>query len=136
LLGTVAGARERIGLFIDSGSKEVLRLKAGENHQGWTLRNVRPRQVELAKGLDSTVLDLAPPDLKPGPAAPMLAGSLPGGPLPASAAKPSIGSSPSAGLVSAFKPSGTVQAAPNSAVKRALEASQSTGSPSLQQRSQ
>lgn len=61
LLGTVAGSRERIGLFIDSASKEVLRLKAGEDHRGWTLRSVRPRQVELAKGLDNAILDLAPP---------------------------------------------------------------------------
>jgi general secretion pathway protein N len=70
LLGTVAGTGERVGLFLDSTSKAVLRLKTGENHQGWTLRDVRPRQVELAKGLDTTVLDLPPPDLKPGPAAP------------------------------------------------------------------
>lgn len=134
LLGTVAGSRERIGLFIDSVSKEVLRLKTGENHQGWTLRNVRPRQVELAKGLDSTVLDLAPPDLKPGSATPLLAGSLPAGPVPASATSASAGSSPPAGLVNAFKSAGTAQTPPNAAVKRALEASQPSGSPLLQQR--
>lgn len=69
LLGTVAGSGERIGLFIDSTSKAVLRLKRGENHQGWTLRDVRPRQVELAKGLDNTVLDMPSPDMKPGPPA-------------------------------------------------------------------
>lgn len=68
LLGTVAGSGERIGLFIDSNSKAVLRLKRGENHQGWTLRDVRPRQVELAKGLDNAVLEMPSPDMKPGPA--------------------------------------------------------------------
>jgi general secretion pathway protein N len=71
LLGTVAGSGERIGLFLDSTSKAVLRLKRGENHQGWTLRDVQPRQVELAKGLDNTILDLPSPDMKPGPAAPL-----------------------------------------------------------------
>src|SRR5258705_1397609 len=60
LLGTIAG-REKVGLFIDSASKTVLRLKAGENHKGWILRDVRPRQVELAKGLDSTILELPLP---------------------------------------------------------------------------
>lgn len=73
LLGTVAGSGERIGLFIDSTSKAVLRLKRGENHQGWTLRDVRPRQVELAKGLDNTVLEMPSPDLKPGPPAALAA---------------------------------------------------------------
>jgi general secretion pathway protein N len=73
LLGTVAGSREKIGLFLDSASKAVLRLKTGENHDGWTLRAVRPRQVELAKGLDSAVLDLPPPNMMAGAAAPMLA---------------------------------------------------------------
>jgi hypothetical protein len=73
LLGTVAGSGERIGLFIDSTSKAVLRLKRGENHQGWTLRDVRPRQVELAKGLDNTVLEMPSPDMKPGPPAALAA---------------------------------------------------------------
>ncbi|WP_426418694.1 hypothetical protein [Bradyrhizobium genosp. A] len=82
LLGTVAGSSERIGLFIDSTSKAVLRLKRGQNHQGWTLHDVRPRQVELAKGLDNTVLDMPPPDLKPGPPA-ALAAAPPPPPPPA-----------------------------------------------------
>lgn len=71
LIGTVAGTGQRIGLFLDVASKAVLRLKTGENHQGWTLHKVRPHQVELAKGLDNTVLDLPSPDLKPGPTAPL-----------------------------------------------------------------
>ncbi len=69
LLGTIAG-REKVGLFIDSASKTVLRLKAGENHKGWILRDVRPRQVELAKGLDSTILELPLPDMKASAAPP------------------------------------------------------------------
>jgi general secretion pathway protein N len=88
LLGTVAGSDERIGLFLDSTSKAVLRLKRGENHQGWTLRDVRPRQVELAKGLDNTVLELPSPDMKPGPAAPLPATPPPVLAMPVSTAKP------------------------------------------------
>lgn len=64
LLGTVAGDREKIGLFIDSTTKSVLRLKAGENHRGWTLRAVSPHEVELARGLDSAVLAMPSPDIK------------------------------------------------------------------------
>lgn len=70
LLGTVAG-REKIGLFIDSASKTVLRLKAGENHKGWILRAVSRRQVELARGVDITVLDLPAPDMNGGVAPPL-----------------------------------------------------------------
>lgn len=78
LLGTIVGS-EKIGLFIDSASKSVVRLKAGENHKGWTLRAVERRQVEFARGLDITVLDIPPPDIKAGaaPGGPMLAGPPP-----------------------------------------------------------
>jgi hypothetical protein len=75
LLGTIAGTRSAagVGLFMDSASKVVLSLKAGENHKGWTLQAVRRHQVELARGLDSAVLELPPPDMKAGPAGPVLA---------------------------------------------------------------
>lgn len=68
LLGTVAGSGGRIGLFIDSASKAVVRLKYGENHNGWVLRDVRPHQVELAKNLDSAVLDMPKPEATAAPA--------------------------------------------------------------------
>lgn len=78
LLGTIIGS-EKIGLFMDSASKSVVRLKAGDNHNGWTLRAVERRQVELARGLDRAVLDIPAPDTKASgaPAAPMFAGPPP-----------------------------------------------------------
>ena len=78
LLGTIIGS-EKIGLFMDSASKSVVRLKAGDNHNGWTLRAVERRQVEMAKGLDRAVLDIPSPDTKANgaPAGPMLAGPPP-----------------------------------------------------------
>lgn len=70
LLGTIVGS-EKIGLFMDSASKSVVRLRAGENYKGWMLRAVERRQVELANGLDTAVLDIPPPvPLAPSPAAP------------------------------------------------------------------
>ena len=107
LLGTVAGSGGRIGLFIDSASKAVVRLKYGESHKGWILRDVRPRQVELAKDLDNTVLDLPKPEATTGPArvpqAPAFAAasSPPGtAPLPVNTSA-SIGAVPSATPVGA-----------------------------------
>jgi general secretion pathway protein N len=78
LLGTIIGS-EKIGLFMDSASKSVVRLRAGDNHNGWTLRAVERRQVELARGLDRAVLDIPSPDMKGGraPGGPMLAGPPP-----------------------------------------------------------
>ena len=134
LLGTVAGSRERIGLFIDSTSKEVLRLKAGEDHRGWTLRSVRPRQVELAKGLDNATLDLAAPDLKPGPSAPMLAGTTAPIAAPGTAMTASAASSPPAALVNAIKATGSLQTLTSAGVQRALQPPQPPGSPGMQQR--
>lgn len=113
LLGTVAGTGEKIGLFLDSASKAVLRLKAGENHQGWTLRAVRPRQVELAKGLDNAVLDLPLPNMTtsaaaPPPAAPaqMLAS-----PPPVSPALP-VGTTTASGMLPSVTPGGTPRMQP------------------------
>jgi hypothetical protein len=93
LLGTVVGsAAHGVGLFIDSANKSVLRLKVGENHKGWILRAVHSHQVELARGLDSAVLNLPPPDMKPAaggppPVMPAVAGA-PGNPaLPVNTAR-------------------------------------------------
>lgn len=70
LLGTVAG-REKMGLFLDSTTKGLVRLKAGENHKGWVLRDVNPREVELARGLDTAVLSMPSLDVKAGGAPPL-----------------------------------------------------------------
>lgn len=105
LLGTIAG-REKIGLFIDTGSKSVVRLKAGEHHKGWVLRVVRPRQVELAKGLDSAVLDVPPPDVKMGPASTLAAPAvMPASSSPVSQAVP-VNAAKATGALPAAVPSG------------------------------
>jgi len=117
LLGTVAGTGGRVGLFIDSASKAVVRLKAGENHQGWTLRDVRPHRVELAKGLDIAVLDLPAPDMKGGPNVPMQAAPAPmvASPSPFSAGQP-INTAKATGMPPSVTPAGVPrgqQPAPN-----------------------
>lgn len=71
LLGTVAAdSMEGIGLFLDRGDKSVVRLKTGEDHNGWVLRSVSPRQVVLEKGDQNAILNLPPPDTAAGPALP------------------------------------------------------------------
>jgi general secretion pathway protein N len=62
LVGTVASEDEGFGIFLDQ-SKAALRLKIGEDHQGWKLRSVQGREAVLEK--DQQFVTLALP--QPGP---------------------------------------------------------------------
>jgi hypothetical protein len=75
LVGTVVGETgEGIGLFMSLTERTALRLKIGEDHKGWILREVRSRQVVLEKGQQIATLELPRHDLSKGgsvpPAAP------------------------------------------------------------------
>jgi hypothetical protein len=63
LIGTVAGAAEGIGVFLDTSAKSILRLRAGEDHKGWILRSVQPRQVVLENGRQTIMLALPAPQM-------------------------------------------------------------------------
>jgi hypothetical protein len=111
LVGTVArGAGEGIGLFMSSAEKTVVRLKTGENHKGWILRAVRPRQAVLAKGLENAVLDLPPPDMKAGPAA--LAVAPPAAPVVPTPALSTSSSSPTSPALAVNAVGATIVAPP------------------------
>ena len=59
LVGTILGADdEGIGVFLNAANMGSFRLKTGEEHQGWVLRAIRPREVELVRGQQVTVLQL------------------------------------------------------------------------------
>jgi hypothetical protein len=72
LVGTVAGDSESFGLFVDRGTSTALRLKLGEDYQGWRLRNVRGRDVALERDQQTVVLSLPQPGAE-GAAAPISA---------------------------------------------------------------
>lgn len=61
LVGTVAGEKGALGVFLDKAGGTPLRLKVGEAHKGWTLRSVGRRDVVLAKGTTMTKLAMAEP---------------------------------------------------------------------------
>jgi len=61
LLGTIVGGDEGIGVFIETATRTVVRLRVGEDHQGWVLRSVKSREVTLVKDQEATVLELPPP---------------------------------------------------------------------------
>ena len=58
LVGTIAGATDGFGIFLDKTSNKVMRLKLREAHQGWTLSRVRGREAVLEKQDRTVVLAL------------------------------------------------------------------------------
>ncbi|HEY1544389.1 MAG TPA: hypothetical protein VGG01_18480 [Xanthobacteraceae bacterium] len=58
LVGTIVGDRESIGVFVEDGTAQLLRLRTGEGHQGWVLRDVELRQVTLVNATTRAVLAL------------------------------------------------------------------------------
>jgi hypothetical protein len=59
LLGTIVGQSVEIGVFNDEASHDVIRLKAGDVHDGWTLRTVVDRAALFEKeGYRPTTLAL------------------------------------------------------------------------------
>jgi general secretion pathway protein N len=61
LVGTIASGDEGFGIFLDQSTKTALRLKLGENHQGWKLRAIRGPEVTMEKGELEAVLALPQP---------------------------------------------------------------------------
>jgi hypothetical protein len=49
LLGTIVGGSVEIGVFTDAASHDVIRIKAGEAHDGWTLSAVSGRAAIFQK---------------------------------------------------------------------------------------
>ena len=67
LLGTVTdmtGGRG-IGIFIDDIAKRALRLKVGEQHNGWAIKQVRRGLAVLERDGAQVVLTLVSPDSAP-----------------------------------------------------------------------
>jgi len=61
LVGTVVGSDVHIGVFLETATKDVLRLHVGEDHQGWVLRLITAREVTMVKDSGQAVLKLPAP---------------------------------------------------------------------------
>ena len=61
LLGTILGTSESIGIFLNPATRDIVRLRLGEDHEGWALRSVKTREVTLVKDRERVVLELPPP---------------------------------------------------------------------------
>jgi hypothetical protein len=61
LLGAIGNERKGIAIFRDQMTKEIIRLKLGDNHSGWTLRTVNRREALFNKGQKTSVLSIEIP---------------------------------------------------------------------------
>jgi len=61
LVGTIVGEADGFGIFIDQASRSALRLKLGEQHDGWTLRSVQSREVTLEKDQQTAIIAMPLP---------------------------------------------------------------------------
>lgn len=61
LVGTVVGDDMRFGVFIDPATRATLRLKIGDDFQGWKLHSVQGREVTLTHDGQTAILSLPQP---------------------------------------------------------------------------
>jgi hypothetical protein len=61
LVGTISSGDQSIGIFVDQATRAALRLKLGEDYQGWKLRSVRGREVTLERDQQTTIFALPQP---------------------------------------------------------------------------
>jgi hypothetical protein len=61
LVGTVVGDEDAIAVLLDETTKNPLRLRTGEEHDGWVLQSVHARDVLFQKGQKTEMLALPQP---------------------------------------------------------------------------
>lgn len=61
LVGTIAGDDEGFGIFLDQSTKTALRLRIGDDYEGWKLRTIQGREVTMEKDEQAAVLTLPQP---------------------------------------------------------------------------
>jgi hypothetical protein len=58
LVGTLAGDSQGVGIFVNDADKSTLRLRTGEDYEGWVLRSVRGGEAIFEKGDRTATLAL------------------------------------------------------------------------------
>ncbi|MGA2292056.1 hypothetical protein [Bradyrhizobium sp.] len=78
LVGTIANGLEQFGIFLNQSTAAALRLRVGEEFQGWKLSSVQGREATLEKDTQVVVLSLPQPGSTPAEALARLNPGLPG----------------------------------------------------------
>jgi hypothetical protein len=63
LVGTISSDEDKFGIFVDQATKNVLRLRVGEDFQGWQLQSVQGRETTFQKNELTFVVALPQPSL-------------------------------------------------------------------------
>jgi general secretion pathway protein N len=61
IVGTIVGETAGIGVFIDEATHDVIRLKTGQDHDGWVLRSIQGRDAVFEKDRRKATLTLPVP---------------------------------------------------------------------------
>jgi general secretion pathway protein N len=61
LVGTVAGIVDSYAVFINDATRDIVRLRTGEGHEGWVLTSVKGREAVLEKNRQTAVMALPSP---------------------------------------------------------------------------
>jgi hypothetical protein len=72
LVGAIASDTEGFAVFLDQATNTVIRLRTGQDHQGWVLRAVKGREATLVKAAISATLMLPEPGNFGAPVAPTM----------------------------------------------------------------
>jgi general secretion pathway protein N len=67
LVGAIAGETEGFAVFLDQATNNIVRLKTGQDHDGWVLLSVKGREATLEKDKRSATLALPAPGGPGGP---------------------------------------------------------------------
>lgn len=62
LIGAIAGDDGGIAVILDEATRDIIRLRTGENHAGWVLRSVHGREATLEKDRETMLLALPSPN--------------------------------------------------------------------------
>jgi general secretion pathway protein N len=65
LVGAVTGENESIAVFLDQATNGIVRLRTGQNHDGWVLSSVKGREATLQKDQKTLVINLPAPGAPP-----------------------------------------------------------------------
>jgi general secretion pathway protein N len=68
LVGTVASENEGVAVFIDTATRDTVRLRTGEGHGGWVLQSIERRAATLQKGDQTETLAMPKPTATHAPA--------------------------------------------------------------------
>jgi len=96
LVGTVAGENEGVAVFIDTTTRDTVRLRTGEGHSGWILQSVEHSAATLQKGEQTETLAMPRATVVAAPAPVVSTLPPPPAPPPQAAAPPPAPGSPAA----------------------------------------